>query len=365
MLCLSGVLGSAALLPSAGASYALLARQGSSGGGAEQLTARLLAMMGRGAADPQLACASAGALAALAALTAAAAAAPAAPLSPPRTQQHAAAAAPPRPRDVAAAVPAAALQQLRQLLAWRPPRKGGDGVPALAEAEGFPCLSGLLDGPAALAATVAASQAPRLLQSGVAAAIVALLARSGDDGGGGGAWAELSPAGLVSAMTALQRLLEAEPAALQLALQQPALPQSLLEAAAPPALDAAARFVDATAACNPGNSLGGCPGVRSPLNDGGTAAAALRAAPLAALHAPFALPPASAGHDSALAALQRSLLEQRGLPAALVAAAAAAAPDSEELAAAAGLLARLAMSSDRLLAPFVSAGGLAPAIVEK
>ena len=370
LLCLATLLSATAMLPGSG-SAGLMARIVP--GAPEQLLQRLMAIMHAVSGDVRLASSAAAAVAALLSM---AAPHPAhtsgGPLSPSRLASASPLSSslqpPPMPparlQELVAAVPDGALQQLRRLLLWQqPPGAGAPPLPAMAEFEGFPGITGMLDGAAALAAVLAHGQAARVLQSGVAAA-AARVVLSAANRADGASWNELSPSGLLLLVQALHRLLQHDAAAVALVQQQPQLVPALLALVQPPVLQAASRFVDATSACNPNNSLGTA-GSLTPLNDGPTAASGLLAAVVGALFAPFCLPMQSPQHDAALAALQAALAAQAELPATLVAAIAAAPAGGEELASAVGLLARLVMSSDRLMALFVRAGGMAAPHVEK
>ena len=372
MLCLASLMSAAAALPSVASTQAVIARLAV--GGVEQVLQRLLTIMHAVGGDARLASAAAGTVAAL--LSVSAPQPPSGLLSPPRLvaglpgSPKAAASlqlpGTPHPRlaELSAAVPDGALQQLRRLLLWQQqPNAGAAPLPAMAEFEGFPAVTGMLDGAAALAAALAHSTAARVLQAGVAQAVLRLLVSATHRGDGAG-WCELSPAGLSALLAATQRLLQSEPAALGLALAQPQLVPGLLAAVTQPALEAVSRFVDATSACNPGNSLG-TTGSMTVQNDGATAAAALLGGVVGTLCAPFGLLPQSQQHDAALAQYQASLSQQGSLPAVLVSAIAAAQPGGEDLAAAVGLLARLVMASERVMGAFVAAGGIAPTVVEK
>ncbi|KAI3432453.1 hypothetical protein D9Q98_004003 [Chlorella vulgaris] len=377
LLCFATLLSAATILPPTGSCKGFLSRLAA--GGTEQHMQRLLVHMHAVAEDARQACVAAGALAALIGLAAIQPAQSGGPLSPTRLSvqslhagllppQQTLLLVPPRLQELTALVPASTLQQLCGLLQWQPAAASAGVLPALAELEGFPCLSGMLDGTASLVALLSHGQPSRVVQSGLAQALAATLLGAGRTGSTPrtSSGCELSPAGLMALVHALQRLLQQEPAAAGLLLQhQQQLVPALLELVQPAALDAVARFVEATAACNPGNSLGGTPGVRTCQNDGTTAANSLLAAVVAALHAPFYLQAQSAQHDAVLVQVQQALAQQPCLPGVLVAAIGATPADSTELAAAVGLLARLVMSSDRLMAPFVLSGGMAPAIVDK
>lgn len=370
LLCLTSFLNSAAMLPSGGGTQGVLARLAP--GGMDQLVQRLLAVMHAVGGDARLASAAAGTVAAV--LSAAAPHVPhSGPLSPARMAAASQASlsaslqsgAPPAQLvELTASVPDGTLQQLRRLLLWQQPAGAGPApLPALAEFEGFPAVTGMLDGAAFLAAVLSHAQGSKVLHSGVAQAVLRLVVCA-TNRSEAASWCEVSPTGLLALLQALQRLLQHEPGMLPLAVQQPQLVPGLLEAAHPGALDAVARFVDATSACNPSNSLGTA-GSLTPLNDGQTAAASLLAGVVGAFSAPFCLPVLSPQHDSALTHFQQALAAQQTLPATLVAAIAAAQPGSDELAAAVSLLARLVMSSDRLMALYVQAGGMGAGIVNK
>lgn len=372
LLCLASFLSSAAILPSAGSAQGMLARLAP--GGIEQLLQRLLAVMHAVGGDARVASAAAAAVAALLSVAAPHAVSSGGPLSPPRLAAASQAASlsaslqsavpPARLVELTAAVPDSALQQLRRLLMWQQPVGAGAApLPAMAEFEGFPAVTGMLDGAASLAAVLCHGQPGRAIHAGIGQAVLRLLvcATHRSDGTG---WCELSPTGLIGLLQALQRLLQHEPSAVVLALQQPQLVPALLEVAQPAALDAVTRFVDATSACNPSNSLG-TTGSLTSLNDGPTAAAGLLAGVVAALAAPFCVPVHSQQHDAALVQFQQALAGQQVVPGTLVAAIAAAQGGSEELATAVSLLARLVMSSDCLMALYVQAEGMAPAIVDK
>lgn len=172
--------------------------------------------------------------------------------------------------------------------------------------------------------------------------------------------AELSPAGLVSLVQAVQYMLQYEATAVQLAVQPPAaLVPALLRLMRAPVLEALSRF-EATA--RPRAPEAGLPGRHAAAP---SAAAALAAGAAAALHAPFAHPPGDAAQEAALQALQAQLLGGEGATAALVARVAAAAAPGD-LAAPVGLLARLVLvGGEAVMAQFVAAGGLDPALVAK
>lgn len=371
LLCFAAMLSSSAQLPGAG-SQSLLPWVVP--GTPEQLQQRLLAIMHAVSGDVRLASAAAAAAAGLLAMAAPHPAPSSGPLSPSRLAAAPPAplssslqpppAPPPRLAELTALVPDGALQQLRRLLVWQQPA-GADAppLPAMAEFEGFPAITGMLDGAASLAAVLAHGQPARVLQSGVAQAAARVLVAAAARGDGA-SWSELSPAGLLALVQVLQRLLQQDAAAVALLQQQPALVPALLALLRPAVLDGVARFVDATSACNPNNSLGTA-GSLTPLNDGPTAATGLTAAVAGALYAPFCQPVQSAQHDAALAALQQALASQAELPGVLVAAIGSLPAGSEELGAAVGLLARLVMSSERLMGQYVQAGGMAPAVVDK
>lgn len=375
LLCFATMLSAAAGRPGAG-SQGLLARVAP--GTTEQLVQRLLSIMHAVSGDVRQASAAAAAAAAVLSLAVPAASPPAGPLSP-RLAAVAATAAqaaplaaslqpPPAPPqrllELAALVPDGILQQLRRLLLWQQPAGvGAPPLPAMAEFEGFPGITGMLDGSAYLAAMLSHAQPSRVLQSGVGLAVARLLLAAAARGDGA-SWSELSPAGLLALLQALQRLLQQDANAVALLQQQPQLVSALLALVQPAALEAASRFVDATSACNPHNSLG-TSGSLTPLNDGPTAANGLLAAVVGALYAPFLQPAQSPQHDAALAGLQQAVSAQAELPGILVAAIAAAPGGSDELGAAVGLLARLVLSSERLMALYVQAGGMAPSLVEK
>lgn len=373
LLCLGTLLAAAATLPSGTGSQGLLARLAP--GTTEQLVQRLVAIMHAVSGDVRLASAAAAAVAGVLGMATPHPTPSTGPLSPTRLSSvsapgtlSASLPAPPAPparlAELVALVPDATLQQLRRLLLWQQPAgAGAPPLPALAEFEGFPGTTGMLDGTAALAAVLAHGAAPRMLASGAGSATARVLLAAANHSNGT-SWGELSPAGVLSLLHTLQRLLTQDASAVALLQQQPALVPALLLLVQPAALEAVTRFVDATSACNPSNSLGTA-GSLTPLNDGATAAAALLGGVASVLYAPFLQPVHSAQHDAALVALQQALAAQQELPATLVAAVGAAPPGSEELASAVGLLARLVMSSDRMMTAYVRAGGMAPALVEK
>lgn len=371
LLCFATMLSSSASLPGAG-SQNLLPRVVP--GTPEQLLQRLLAIMHAVSGDVRLASAAAAAAAGLLAMAVPHAGPSSGPLSPSRLAAAPPAplssslqpppAPPPRLAELTAQVPDAALQQLRRLLIWQQPAgAGAPPLPAMAEFEGFPAITGMLDGAASLAAVLAHGQAARVLQSGVAQAAARVLLAAAARGEGA-SWSELSPAGLLALVQVLQRLLQHDAGSVALLQQQPTLVPALLALLRPAALEAVARFVDATSACNPNNSLGTA-GSLTPLNDGPTATASLMAAVVGALYGPFCQPVQSAQHDAALAALQQALASQSELPGVLVAAISSLTAGTEELGAAVGLLARLVMSSERLMGQYVQAGGMAPTLVDK
>ncbi len=371
LLCFTSFLSAAAMLPSVGSTQSMLSRLAP--GGVEQLVQRLLAVMHAVGGDARLASAAAGAVAST--LTAATPhhVPPSGPLSPTRVAAAPQASLsasfqtggpPARLAELSGSFPDSALQQLRRLLLWQ--QLAGSGaapLPAMAEFEGFPVVTGMLDGAASLAAVLCHGQPGRALHSGVGLAVLRLLV-STTGRGEGAAWCELSPTGLLALLHAAQRLLQQEPGTLTLAVQQPQLVAGLLALAQPESLEAVTRFVDATSACHPANSLGTVSSL-SALNDGATAASGLISGVIGVLAAPFCVLPQSAQHESALAQFQQSLAAQQALPATLVAAIEAAQSGSEELVAAVSLLARLVMSSDRLMSLYVQAGGMASAVAEK
>ncbi len=214
------------------------------------------------------------------------------------------------------------------------------------------------------------------LFAGIGGAAAQLLASLGEARGGppGGA-AELSPVGLLSLLHALQWMLRLEASAVQLFAQHPQLGTSLLLLLQPQALAAMGAFAGATGGCS-GDCHRQGPGERPSPE---AVAAAVACAATGVLSAPFLHAHASPQIETWLAQLQQSLAAAPGAAAALLHCLQLAGatgdtgwrhqlgegPECELLTHSVGLLARLVMASDRAMAQFVAAGGMAPAVVDK
>jgi hypothetical protein len=350
LLALSTVLNAAARVAPPQAGPGALARAAGPGG-AEMLLSALLPVL---QALPRDVAASSTAAAALAAaLTLAAppvAPRPDAVMSPSR---HPAVAT---LRALAAAVPDSVLPLLRRFLLsslqsskelWFQPL------------EGWPCATGLLDGPAALAAALTRAQPSRLLQAGVVSAALQLLCSLPHAPGPGSAapGSELSAEGLLSLLSTLQAAAIAEPDAAALLARDPLAVPALLAALHPDFLSAIERSVDAGA--------GGPPGA------GAAAAARARFLVTSLLQTPFSHASRSAEAEGTAASVQEALLSSRGAVLALVSCLAAvaaagegAAPEAHaSLPACASLLARLAVASDSAAGTFAAAGGLSAPVL--
>jgi hypothetical protein len=173
---------------------------------------------------------------------------------------------------------------------------------------------------------------------------------------------------MLSLLLALQWLFRLEASAVQIYTAHPTLAPVLLTCLQPGALHAVERFSAATGLTSSG---------RPP------AEVAVAAAAAGALVAPFAhvhaVVPPTPQAEAALAALQQALaVHPLAVPSLLHCLQLAPSSDSDgeggdQSAAAAdsllgssvGLLARVVMASDRAMAQFVSAGGMAPEVVDK
>ncbi|GAB4815111.1 hypothetical protein N2152v2_002157 [Parachlorella kessleri] len=369
LLTLSSVVGG--LVAHSGHALAARALSGAAGG-AEGVLERLAALVQALQSDVLAVSALCHALAAVAALVVAA---PDGPHPPP-----------PRLHGMASLTDSHLLLT-RRLLQYKP----NSSMPSLEALEGFPAATGLLDGPAALAAVLARQQPARLLHSGIAGAVAQLVASLTDARAPPGAAAEISPAGLLSLLQALQWVLRLEAPAVQLFSQQPQLAASLLTLLQPRAMAAMGAFLKAV-----GGGTGGSSEQRQgPEERSGSAAtaAAVACAAAGALAAPFSHAHASPQIEAFLAQLQQSLVAQPSivgnlldaLQIALPGAAAANGSTSsgagleqqqqqqlvgggdaaELLTHCVGLLARVVMASDRALELFVGAGGMEPALVDR
>ena len=241
--------------------------------------------------------------------------------------------------------------------------------------EGWPCTTGLLDGPAALAAVLTRAQALRMVRSGVVGAALQLLcslphAPTPESFAPG---SELSPTGLVHLLSALQGATAQELEGVALLAQDPLTVPALLATLHPDFLSAVQRSVEQGGAGPPGH--------------GAVVIATIRYLVTSILQSPFTL---AARHPEEAepwaSAVQQALLSARGsvlalvscvaaaaMPAAVPAAVPSVAPthtptptDTDPkacLPACASLLARLAMASDTAAGTFAQSGGLTPPVL--
>jgi hypothetical protein len=226
--------------------------------------------------------------------------------------------------------------------------------------EGWPCATGLLDGPACLAAALSRAQPLRMIQSGIVGAALQLLCSLPHTGGPGSAppGSELSPAGLLSVLSTLQTAAHQEPSGAALLAKEPLAVPALLAALHPDFLNAIQKSLD--------NGAAGPPGI------GAAAAAHARFLVTSMLQSPFSHASRDTNHETSASAVQDALLSSRGAVPALVSCLSAIATslDSDvqnearaSLPACASLLARLAVASDSAAGAFASAGGLTRSIM--
>jgi serine/threonine protein kinase len=226
--------------------------------------------------------------------------------------------------------------------------------------EGWPCATGLLDGPACLAAALARAQPQRMIQSGIVGAALQLLCSLPHTGGPGSAppGSELSPTGLLSVLSTLQTAAHQHPSGSDLLAKEPLAVPALLAALHPDFLTAIQKSLDHGAAGPPGTGV--------------AAAAHARFLVTSMLQSPFSHASRDPQHEASASAVQDALLSSRGAVPALVSclSAIAAARDTEvsgearaSLPACASLLARLAVARDSAAGAFAQAGGLTPSIL--
>jgi len=225
--------------------------------------------------------------------------------------------------------------------------------------EGWPCATGLLDGPACLAAALSRAQPLRMIQSGIVGAALQLLCSLPHTGGPGSAppGSELSPTGLLSVLSTLQTAAHQEPSGSDLLAKEALAVPALLAALHPDFLNAIQKSLDHGAAGPPGT--------------GAAAAAHARFLVTSMLQSPFSHASRDSQHEASASAVQEALLSSRGAVPALVSCVSAiATADSEvqneacaSLPACASLLARLAVASDSAAGAFAQAGGLTPPIL--
>jgi hypothetical protein len=170
---------------------------------------------------------------------------------------------------------------------------------------------------------------------------------------------ELSPSGLLSLVSALQDVMQQEPAAATLLLQPPAAVPALLAVLRADFVAALGLFAAATSDADAAHSR-----PSSGLAD------SVMAAALGALAAPFAHANAASGGggeaaEQAAARVQAALLSCDSCVPVLVGCLTSAAGGGEVLCASASLLARLVMATDDAAAAFVQAGGLKPAAMKR
>lgn len=225
--------------------------------------------------------------------------------------------------------------------------------------EGWPCATGLLDGPACLAAALSRAQPLRMIQSGIVGAALQLLCSLPHTGGPGSAppGSELSPTGLLSVLSTLQTAAHQQPSGSDLLAKEPLAVPALLAALHPDFLNAIQKSLDHGAAGPPGTGI--------------AAAAHARFLVTSMLQSPFSHASRDSKHETSASAVQEALLSSRGAVPALVSCLSAiATADSEvqnearaSLPACASLLARLAVASESAAGAFAQAGGLTPSIL--
>ena len=372
LLALSTTLGAAAKVAPPHGGYGALGRA-SGYGGPERLLSALIPVLQSLPKDVAAASAAAGALAA--ALTLVAPPLPPlpdSPLSPSRHPSHDSL------KALAASIPDSVLPVLRRFLLsslqssqelWFQPL------------EGWPCVTGLLDGPAALSAALTRAQPLRMINSGIVGAAMKLFCSLPEKNGSSSAppGSEVSPMGLLSLLSTLQSAAYQEVSGCQLIAKETLVVPALLAALHPDFLSAVAQSLDVGA--------GGPPGC------GALVAAQARFLITSMLQAPFShasrTPEAA---ESCAAAVQEALLSSRGAVPALVsclstiaAASSASAASSTttsttgekqqasnsslvvecraSLPACASLLARLAVASESAAGSFAQAGGLSPGVL--
>jgi Protein kinase domain/HEAT repeats len=225
--------------------------------------------------------------------------------------------------------------------------------------EGWPCATGLLDGPACLSAALSRAQPLRMIQSGIVGAALQLLCSLPHAGGTGSAppGSELSPTGLLSVLSTLQTAAHQEPSGSDLLAKEPLAVPALLAALHPDFLYAIQNSLDNGAAGPPGTGV--------------AAAAHARFLVTSMLQSPFSHASRDSQHETSASAVQEALLSSRGAVPALVSCLSAIATADTDvqsearasLPACASLLARLAVASDSAAGAFAQAGGLTPSIL--
>ena len=231
--------------------------------------------------------------------------------------------------------------------------------------EGWPCITGLLDGPVLLAAALTRAQPARMLQAGIPAATLQLLCSLPHSTGSGSAppGSELSANGLLSVLATLQTAVYQEVAGATLLAKDSLAVPALLATLHPDFLSAVERSVDA--------------GTAGPTSAGALVSAQVRFLVTSMLQAPFShaarpgtnnntAPATNTEAEAAAAGIQTALLSCRGAIPALVSCLqsigeAGGEPGAESraaLPACASLLARLAMANESVAEAFAQAGGL-------
>lgn len=260
-------------------------------------------------------------------------------------------------RDLAACIPDSAFLALRRFLM--------SSIQASKEVwfqpmERWPPLTGLLDGPAALAATLACADPDHVLSSGVALAALRLLCSlphpASSDPGSAPYGSEVSPPGLLSLLSILREIAIASPSGAALICNDPLAVPALLAALHPEFLGAIERWCE-----------------ESMIGSSTLLCVRIRCTVVSILQFPFTHAANSSAFEveAAAASLQDALLSSRGAVPALVSCLAfvaslkAGESKPEALAearsmvpACAGLLARLAVGSDTATGAFLDAGGL-------
>jgi hypothetical protein len=173
--------------------------------------------------------------------------------------------------------------------------------PALSKAEGLPSLTGVLDGPASLAAGLARSDPERAMSSGLVEAAARLLEQltaipCTTPNGTASVGEELSPAGLLSVIHVLMYTVQADPGGVAhiIAKQHPGAVKMMMCLLKMPALHAMAAFVDGVtipATHKPSSDTNNTTNQQQqqigPIVTGKATAAAISAAALTVLNGPF------------------------------------------------------------------------------
>ncbi|KAK9823151.1 hypothetical protein WJX72_000639 [[Myrmecia] bisecta] len=275
--------------------------------------------------DPRCASAAADALAALLPLLTPP------PAGPSRPAANGVQEAAPPPGDL---LTEARLSGLKRLLGW----SGRTAAPLFEAVEGVPCRAALLDGPAALIAGLSgfggtSDSGLAVIQAGLGDALVQLL--SSVPRGLSPSLTELSPAGVLAVLQAVQALVQQDALGPQLLLRQGVVAALMCLLAGP----------HLTALCAwPAWARGGPLGMRT-----------LISSTAALLHAPFQQGSAS---DGLLRELQEVLLRE-SVVVALVGRLEAL--EGEELVAPLGLISRLVLGSNHFAQQYIQASGLSSA----